>query len=155
MDVFDRMRQFEILSHFTDHQIDQLANCTSRVSYDQATVILEEGDDSRDIYLIDLGEVDIRRNTPYGRYALARLEPGDLFGEASFIDESARSGDVVACSEVVVFPINRWLDGTVGVDNVTDRLQSDLGDPTTDFNWGPLVGRAFRVGLRFHLDGRR
>ena len=31
----------------------------------------------------------------------------------------------------------------------------DLGDPTTDYNWGPLVGRSFRVGLRFHLDGRR
>lgn len=100
------MRQFEILSHFTDRQIDQLAHCTSRVHYGDNAVILKEGDNSRDFYLIDVGDVEIRRNTPYGSYTLARLKAGDVFGEAAFIDESARSGDVVTGSEVVVFPIS-------------------------------------------------
>ena len=31
MDTFDRLRQFEILSHFSDQQIEQLSICTSRV----------------------------------------------------------------------------------------------------------------------------
>ena len=38
----------------------------------------------------------------------------------------------------------------LGLDNVTDRVQNDLGDPTTDYNWGPLTGRTFFVSLRFH-----
>ena len=33
-----------------------------------------------------------------------------------------------------------------GIDNVTDELQNDLGDRTTDFNWGPLAGRSWRLG---------
>jgi CRP-like cAMP-binding protein len=106
VDTYDRMRQFEVLSHFTDRQIDQLAGCTSRVHYADRAAILKEGDDSRDVYLIDVGDIEIRRNTPYGSYTLAELKAGDVFGEAAFIDENARSGDVVAGSEVVVFPIS-------------------------------------------------
>ncbi len=37
-----------------------------------------------------------------------------------------------------------------GIDNLTDRIQDDLGDPTTDYNWGPLTGRTFFLALRFH-----
>jgi len=37
------------------------------------------------------------------------------------------------------------------LENLTNEIQSDLGDPTTDYNWGPLSGRAFRAGLTLSL----
>ena len=106
MDTFDRLRQFEILAHFSDYQIEQLADCTSRVHYPEGTVVLKEGERTRDIYLVDVGEIHIQRNTPYGRYTLAQLKAGDVFGETSFIDEYARSGDAVIKVDTVLFPIN-------------------------------------------------
>jgi len=106
VDVFDRLRQFEVLTHFSDQQIQQLATCTSRIRYDAGTRILEEGDASRDAYLVDVGELEIRRNTPYGLYTLASLDVGDLFGEASFVDSNARSGDAVTIKDTVLFPLN-------------------------------------------------
>lgn len=106
MDVFDRLRQFEVLTHFSDQQIQQLASCTSRIRYSEGTRILEEGDASCDAYLVDVGELEIRRNTPYGLYTLASLTAGDLFGEASFIDNNARSGDAVTIKDTVLFPLN-------------------------------------------------
>ena len=49
-------------------------------------------------------------------------------------------------------PLTRRVTLKAAVDNLTDRIQNDLGDPTTDYNWGPLAGRSWRAGLRFHLD---
>jgi outer membrane receptor protein involved in Fe transport len=43
-------------------------------------------------------------------------------------------------------PLARGLELSVAVDNLTNRIQNDLGDPTTDYNWGPLAGRSYRVG---------
>ncbi len=37
-------------------------------------------------------------------------------------------------------------------DNLGDEIQDDLGDPTVDYNWGPLSGRAWRLSLRYHMD---
>ncbi len=117
MDIFDRLRQFEILSHFSDEQIDQLCGCTSRVSYSEGSLAVKEGDKSQDFYLVDEGDLRIERSTPYGRYTLAHLKPGDLFGETSFIDRNARSGDALILSDTVLFPIS---PGTLG-----DLLEKD------------------------------
>lgn len=105
MDVYDRLRQFECLDHFSDEQIAQLTSCTARVVHPDGAVVVEAGDQGRDAFLIDSGTVDIRRNTPYGLYSLAKLSSGELFGETSFIDHDTRSGDAVAVGGTVLFPI--------------------------------------------------
>jgi len=118
VDTFYRLRQFEILTHFSDDQIEQLADCVTRVSHPAGSTVLREGDESRDVYLVDSGEIEIQRNTPYGRYTLARLELGDVFGETAFIDEHARSGDAVVQSDTSLFHVNA---GALGM--LTDRDQ--------------------------------
>ncbi|MEM1202020.1 MAG: cyclic nucleotide-binding domain-containing protein [Acidobacteriota bacterium] len=106
VDVFDRLREFEILSHLDGELLDLLASCTSPVTYETDSMVIQEGEKSQDIYFVDRGEIDIQRNTPYGRYTLAKLEGGAVFGETSFIDRHARSGDARAASDSVLFPIS-------------------------------------------------
>ncbi len=48
--------------------------------------------------------------------------------------------------------LGRNLELVGGVDNLTDRLQNDLGNPSVDYNWGPLAGRSWRLGLRYSQD---
>lgn len=106
MDTFDRLRQFEILQHFSDYQVEQLAACTTRLRYAKETEVLKEGEKARDFYLIDVGEIHIQRNTPYGCYKLAHLRAGDVFGETSFVDDNPRSGDALIVEETVLFSLN-------------------------------------------------
>ena len=106
MDIFDRLRQFEILAHFSDSQIERLAICTSRIPYPKGTMVLKEGDKTRDLYFVDVGEIQIQRNTPYGCFSLARLKAGDVFGETSFVDDNARSGDALIVTDTILFQIN-------------------------------------------------
>ncbi len=106
MEIFDRLRQFEILAHFSDHQIDLLSTCTSRIRYPRDTQVITEGDSTREIYLVDIGEIKIQRDTPYGCYSLARLKAGDIFGETSFIDDNARSGDALIVTDTILLMVN-------------------------------------------------
>ncbi len=106
MDIFDRLRQFDILAHFSDSQIERLSICTSRIRYPKDTLVLKEGDKTRDLYFVDVGDIQIQRNTPYGCFSLARLKAGDVFGETSFVDDHARSGDALIVTDTVLFVVN-------------------------------------------------
>ena len=106
MSITGRIRKTEIFSHFTDEQVEQLASCTSPFRFPAGVMAVKEGDDSRDAYLIDEGKIRIQRETPYGTYVLADLEPGSVFGETSFVDGNPRSGDALALEDCCVYPLN-------------------------------------------------
>ncbi len=92
MDIPSLLRRWEIFSHFSDEQLEQLVPCLSLPTYEIGDDIFEDRSESRSAFLIDEGSVRIHRATPYGFYALADLGPGDLFGETSFVDAEVRSG---------------------------------------------------------------
>ena len=103
MDLFDRLRHFDILSHLSGEQLDLFCQCASRVGFDAEQHILNEGEAGRDLFLVDSGKVEITRSTPYGKYKLANLTSGSMFGETSFIDAEARSGDAMATEKSVIY----------------------------------------------------
>ena len=49
-------------------------------------------------------------------------------------------------------PLSEQVELSGGILNLTDKIQTDLADPTTDYNWGPLTGRNFYFTVRYHLD---
>ena len=99
MGLASRLAQIELFAHFREKEINALAECAVGRAYPTQTRILHQGEPTLDIYVIDRGTVDIQRATPYGQFTIAQLGTGQLFGEASFVDSSTRSGDVVARTE--------------------------------------------------------
>jgi len=90
------LRRWEPFAHFSEAQLEELGEHLTREHVAAGSTLLREGEPSADAYLIERGGMRIERHTPYGLFSLATLEPGDLFGETSFIDRNARSGDAVA-----------------------------------------------------------
>lgn len=105
VDLAESIRQREPFSHLSDEDTSLLAECISMSRFPPGAAVMRQGDPSRDAYLIDRGRVKIHRRTPYGFYTLAILGPGQLFGEASFVDQQGRSGEAVAEeeSDLIVF----------------------------------------------------
>jgi len=99
LSIADRLAQAPLFSHFHRPQLDELAALVEERRIPGESFVLRQGDTSAEAFLIERGGVRIQRSTPYGIYALAVLATGDLFGEASFVDSSARSGDAWASSE--------------------------------------------------------
>jgi CRP/FNR family transcriptional regulator, cyclic AMP receptor protein len=100
------LRRWEIFSHFSDEQLAQLAQLATRGRHPAGAMIVKEGEETQDAYLIESGGVRIQRKTPYGHFSLAALEPGTLFGETSFVDRVPRSGDAVTTADTELIGLN-------------------------------------------------
>jgi CRP/FNR family cyclic AMP-dependent transcriptional regulator len=95
MQLVDRLAGFPIFDHFAPEQLGQLAQCTTLVRFPAGVTILKEGDPSQDAYVVARGAVRIKRDTSYGSFDIAVLGEGELFGEASFVDQGPRSVDAM------------------------------------------------------------
>ncbi len=106
MNIQEHLRRLHLFAHFSDEQIGQLGRCTSLVRYPEGAIVVQEGDHTTDAYLVEGGGVRLQRETPYGLYPLAELGAGDLFGEISFMDGSARTGDALITAAATLLPLN-------------------------------------------------
>jgi CRP-like cAMP-binding protein len=97
---------FPLFDHFAVEQLESLAACISRVRFPAESRVLAEGERSTDAFVIVEGRIRVERETPYGLFQLALLEPGEMFGEVSFLDQEARSVDAVAEIDTELFLIN-------------------------------------------------
>ncbi len=59
--------------------------------FSKGTVLFKEGDEGKEMYLINSGEVKLSRRTPQGDVILATLGFGEFFGEMSVITNQPRT----------------------------------------------------------------
>ncbi len=113
----NRLRAMAVFRHFSDHQLVQLAHLARSRDFADAEVLFREGEDSRDIYLVERGTVHIGRRTPAGIQILDTCGPGTLFGEVAYLDRGPRSATAfgVAGGTVYVIPAQA-LEGRTGED---------------------------------------
>ncbi len=75
----------------------------------------------------------------------------ELTTENLVLDEMRSIGGFWTINAGVTIPY-RSFEINFGVDNLTDEIQYDLGDPTRDYNWGPLAGQTLRLNLRYRFE---
>lgn len=75
-------------------------------------IVIREGEDGNEAYLILAGKVEIRKAGSGGDIRLAVLGKGEVFGEMAIIDEQPRSASAVALEdgELLVVTRERFLD---------------------------------------------
>ncbi len=64
--------------------------------FEDGELIFEEGDEGSDLYVVQAGEVEITRTGETGSRLVARLAPGDFFGEMSVLLGESRTARAVA-----------------------------------------------------------
>jgi len=81
-------------------------------------------------------------------------EPYDpLVNENALLPDMIYTDDFWMVNLAFDLPLVDQLTLSGGLDNLTDEIQTDLGDPRTDYNWGPLAGRTWRLTLTYRMDG--
>lgn len=68
--------------------------------------IVREGDHHNALYVLRKGHVRVEKNSAGFPLELARLGPGELFGEMSFIDGSPASADIIANEPVEAYVVD-------------------------------------------------
>ena len=64
--------------------------------YDEGEVIFKEGEEGRELYLIQDGSVEIYKNTPRGKIRLAEFVKGDFFGDMALLQSIPRYASAYA-----------------------------------------------------------
>jgi CRP-like cAMP-binding protein len=107
-DLLAELRSVPALRGFSDETLVTLARLAEPVTLWPDQALYLEGDDGADFSLVLAGHLEMARETPVGRQVLARLGPGDILGEVSFLDGLSRSGSVVARELLRVVRFSAW-----------------------------------------------
>jgi CRP/FNR family transcriptional regulator, cyclic AMP receptor protein len=90
------LRKLSVLQHMKDEQVFRLSKFVRTISLDGDEYLFHADDRSMDFYVVREGEVEIRKDTPFGPQRLALITPDEIFGEMNFIDRTHRSTDACA-----------------------------------------------------------
>ncbi len=67
--------------------------------FENGACIFEEGDTGRDLYIIQAGAVQIKKNTPNGQINMAVFKKGDFFGDMALLQSLPRYASAYAVGE--------------------------------------------------------
>jgi CRP-like cAMP-binding protein len=93
---FNRMQQRDLLRRFTSHDVSP------------GTVVINEGEEGRGLFVVLSGELDVARRTAEGSSVpLGTLKTGDVFGEMSIVRNARTTATVTATRNATVLFLGR------------------------------------------------
>jgi CRP-like cAMP-binding protein len=84
--------------------VARIADATGDLSFEAGQVIVQQGQVGNGLYIVVSGDVRIVA----GSDELARLGPGEFFGELSVIDQQPRSASALADGPTVCLALASW-----------------------------------------------
>ena len=100
-DKVDVLKKVPLFSELSRRHLDHIAREADEVKEAAGTVLTKQGGLGREFLLILEGSARVERDGT----VIARLDPGDFFGEMSLIDGMPRSATVIAASPTVLLVI--------------------------------------------------
>lgn len=97
---------FPLFNAASPETVDWLLSIAVEHEYPADRAVLMEDAWGNAVYFVESGWVKVRRHAGDGVITLAILGRGDFFGEMAILDESPRSTDVVALSDVRLLSIS-------------------------------------------------
>lgn len=99
-------RAIPLFSRLGDEDLAAIASEAKIVNYNAGEVLVEEGSAGKTFYSVLHGVVEVSRGDPNVRaQVLARLGPGDCFGETAMLQDGVRTATVRATSPVEVIEL--------------------------------------------------
>lgn len=103
------------LPYFSDLPGDLLSrvcDASEQLSLDEGAVIIEEGTDSEEMYVVVTGELVVTKHSGGKEVELGRIGPGDVVGEIALLDEAPRTATVtaVAPTDAIRVPVIAFED---------------------------------------------
>lgn len=97
------LRRIELFKTLTPRQLTDVAEKMSKRHYAASETIFRKGDVGNEFFLVSDGEVEVIR----ADHEIARLGPGDFFGEVALISGEPRKVSVVAQSAVDTYVLGK------------------------------------------------
>lgn len=101
------------LPYFSDLPEDLLTSVCERstqIDVDPDTVIIQEGTDSEEMYIVVEGELVVTKHAGDKEVELARIHPGEVVGEIALLDQAPRTATVKSLqdSHLIEVPVSAF-----------------------------------------------
>ncbi len=100
----EMLRRVPLFSDLSKRELDQLARTGRVVDHAEGHVVVTEGEKGVGFHLILDGEARVTK----GGRTVAKLGPGQWFGEISMIDGGPRTATVSAATQLRTFGVASW-----------------------------------------------
>jgi CRP-like cAMP-binding protein len=105
--LFAALRGLDLFAPLSDEHLRKMLYFVKSVEFDDGETIFEKGDPGEWFYLIHSGEVEICEPGFFGPSVLARMGPGDFFGELALILSQPRSAAVRCVGPTACYALDR------------------------------------------------
>ncbi len=157
-DIVPMLKGVPLLQSLSDDELDRIAPLVTRERIEAATNIVEIGDPGHALYIVVSGEVDVVYPARSSDFTLARLGPGETFGEMAILNDMPRSATVRSTGPVELFVLEREAFSRVLVDTPSVALKLlevlSLRIRNADAQLGGLNEKAMRDQLTGLLNRR-
>lgn len=90
------LRNCSLFKDLSRSEIARVANAAEDIEVEAGTVLCQEGDLGRELFVIVTGQADVTK----GEKLLSTLGEGDYFGELALLDHATRTATVAAKSQL-------------------------------------------------------
>jgi len=97
-----------LLEDLNNEGLKKIAGIVKKMSLKKGEYLFKEKDDTRGIYLLHTGKVEITRVTPDGwRQTLVVLTPGHFFGELSIFENRQHVASAIVAEDTELFLLSK------------------------------------------------
>ena len=99
-----RLAEIPLFEGLDDEALRTVAKVAQEVSVSEGAELVREGDYSYELTVIDEGEAEVL----HGDEVVAKLGPGDVFGEAGVLTKGMRNATVRAITPMRLITLTGW-----------------------------------------------
>ena len=133
MSIYEMIKDMPMFKTFSDSEIKMFAEMHhSIIEYKLGDTVTKEGESSTALFLMVKGTAMVTKTRDNAKIRIAKLGPGEIFGEMSFFSRKPRNSDVTANEDVIVIRMD---------DDFFQKINPDIKDKTKNFFIELLITR--------------
>lgn len=104
----DILKKQELFEELDGAELEKLLPALREISLKQGDFLFREADDTKGIYLLISGNIEINNNMPHGwKQTLTVITPGQFFGELSIMENRSHRANAVALDDSALLLLPR------------------------------------------------
>ena len=133
MTLEEIIEDMPMFREFSEKEIKEFVKMEHTITeYHRGDTIIREGDELKTIYLLLKGSIMIVKKEEDHTIRLAKLVPGEIFGEMSFFSKKKRHSDAMANDDVLVLKMD---------ENFFEKGKTTIKDKVKDYFIELLINR--------------
>ena len=118
------LKRIDFFDAFSASEKDKVISFHSRFfSFNAGEVLIQEGQNCKSLFILLSGETSVYKWA--GKKALAKLLPGDIFGEISFVTQMPRITSVRADETSIVLEIDHQMLDALGAE-IREKIKDQI-----------------------------